>query len=106
MSTCPFIKNPNISEKEQYHIFGYIDPVTDYVESTKIPLKEAETWNTKNGITHFDVFGYSLTGLEFTWRYAGGRFVEWYSEPNQNLRNRVDDHLYNRFSLKQIIHVW
>jgi len=90
---------------EPNHIFGYVDPSTCYVDSELVPEKHSRTWNTKNGITHFDLFGYICTGSMFTWRCIGSR-VEWYAEPDEEFRFRVDDHLHSRYKRDNATHVW
>jgi len=89
----------------KYHIYGYVDPSNEFVDSQKVPTKYTKTYGQKNGFTHFDVFGHITTGSMYTWRVIGKKVV-WYTKPPNDLKVAVENHLYNRYGLENISHDW
>lgn len=43
------------------------------------------------------------SGLEYTWRVVGSS-VEWNRTPSDELKSKVEDHLYRRYGLDNVTH--
>ena len=86
-------------------IFGQIEPSNEYVESKLVPYEQAKTYGDKRGISHIDIFGYNPFESEFTWICIEG-VVNWYAEPPKELRHPVEDHLFRKYGLNNVKHVW
>lgn len=86
-------------------IFGYIDP-NDHVESKLVPKKYADTYGSKNGLCHLDLFGADMVmeDANATWRCFSNRVVYWWGNPTQDQKNAVENHLYRKYKFNVLRH--
>ena len=98
---CVFMNWYTISKKniaripENSVIFGYVD-TNCHVEGRIVSEKIAETYGTKNGITHLDIFGADLTLFNqlHTWHFKNGTLF-WYRKPDEDEKYAVENFLSN-----------